>query len=93
MFLCSSYKLMLYNIIEKLKTNVTGDDNINAIQGGVAEGVGGQLNSKGLLGGVGDASSKEGVNRVERGDTGPAGKIAAEGKSLVGSLIGGENRG
>lgn len=43
--------------------------------------MGGQLSSKGLLGGVGDASSKEGVNRAERGDTGPAGK--------VGGLLGG----
>ena len=35
------------------------------------EGVGGQLDSKGLLGSVGDTTSKEGVNRAERGDTGP----------------------
>ncbi|MCJ1454077.1 hypothetical protein MMC28_004427 [Mycoblastus sanguinarius] len=60
-----------YTAKENLKTDVTGDKNINAIQGGVAEGVGGQLSSKGLLGGVGDLSSKEGVNRAERGDTGP----------------------
>lgn len=33
--------------------------------------MGGQLGSKGLLGGVTDQASKEGVNRAERGDTGP----------------------
>ena len=53
---------------------MTGDKNINAIQGGVAEGVGGTLSSGGILGGVGDLSSKEGVNRAERGDTGPLDK-------------------
>lgn len=33
--------------------------------------MGGQLSSGGLLGGVGDMSSKEGVNRVERGEMDP----------------------
>ena len=53
-----------------MSTDVTGDKNINAIQGGVAEGVGGTLSSGGVLGGVGDMTSKEGVNRAERGDPG-----------------------
>lgn len=43
---------------------------MQAIQGGIAEGVGGQLSSGGLLGGVGDMTSKEGMNRAERGDPG-----------------------
>lgn len=55
---------------DKLSTDITGEKNINAIQGGVAEGVGGTLSSGGILGGVGDLSSKEGVNRAERGDPG-----------------------
>ncbi len=55
---------------DKLSTDLTGDKNVNAIQGGVAEGVGGTLSSGGILGGVGDMTSKEGVNRAERGDTG-----------------------
>lgn len=38
------------------------------MQGGIAEGVSGTLSSGGILGGVGDATSKEGVNRAERGD-------------------------
>ena len=57
---------------------MTGDKNINAIQGGIAEGVGGTLSSGGILGGVGDMSSKEGVNRAERGDTGPLDPKAME---------------
>ncbi|KAK3167660.1 hypothetical protein OEA41_010787 [Lepraria neglecta] len=60
-----------YTVKDKMSTDVTGDKNVNAIQGGVAEGVGGTLSSGGILGGVGDMSSKEGVNRAERGDTGP----------------------
>jgi len=54
-----------------MSTDITGDKNINAIQGGLAEGVGGTLSSGGVLGGVGDFTSKEGMNRAERGDTGP----------------------
>ncbi|KAG8528750.1 uncharacterized protein KY384_006437 [Bacidia gigantensis] len=57
-----------YTAKDKLSTDVTGDKNINAIQGGVAEGVGGTLSSGGILGSVGDASSKEGVTRVEKGN-------------------------
>ncbi|CAD6579820.1 MAG: hypothetical protein ASARMPREDX12_009375 [Alectoria sarmentosa] len=59
-----------YTAKEKLNTDLTGDKNVQAIQGGIAEGVGGQLSSGGLLGGVGDMTSKEGVNRAERGDPG-----------------------
>ncbi|KAF6239469.1 hypothetical protein HO173_002013 [Letharia columbiana] len=59
-----------YTAKEKLNTDVTGDKNVQAIQGGIAEGVGGQFSSGGLLGGVGDMTSKEGVNRAERGDPG-----------------------
>lgn len=84
---------------EQLKsTKITGDKNIGAIQDGVAEGVGGQFSSGGLLGGVGDATSKEGVNRAERGDTGPVDKddlgAKAEGgkgwgQTLSGGLVSG----
>ncbi|CAF9919605.1 hypothetical protein IMSHALPRED_004669 [Imshaugia aleurites] len=59
-----------YTAKEKLNTDLTGDKNVQAIQGGIAEGVGGQLSSGGLLGGVGDMTSKEGMNRAERGDPG-----------------------
>ncbi|KAK0507238.1 hypothetical protein JMJ35_010276 [Cladonia borealis] len=60
-----------YTVKDKMSTDVTGDKNINAIQGGVAEGVGGTLSSGGVLGGVGDMTSKEGINRAERGDLDP----------------------
>ena len=57
---------------DTLKQNpLTDDKNVAAIQGGVAEGVGGQFSSGGLLGGVGDMSSKEGMNRFERGEMDP----------------------
>ncbi|MCJ1336701.1 hypothetical protein MMC09_001979 [Bachmanniomyces sp. S44760] len=68
-----------YTAKEQLKgANITGDKNIGAVTDGVAEGVGGQFSSGGLLGGVGDASSKEGFNRAERGDTGPLGDLQKE---------------
>lgn len=40
--------------------------------------MGGQFGSGGLLGGVGELASKEGVNRAERGDTGPLDKQKVE---------------
>lgn len=52
----------------------------------MAEGVGGQFGKGGLLGGVGETTSKEGVNRVERGDTGPA---KGWGETLTGGVFGG----
>ena len=68
-----------YTAKEKLKTRVVPDENLGKVQDGVAEGVGGQFASGGLLGGVGDAASKEGVNRAERGETGLDEKEQAEG--------------
>ena len=54
----------------------------------MAEGLGGQLSSGGLLGAVGDASSREGVNRAERGDKGPL-----DGEAVKGTAGGGGNSG
>ena len=57
--------------------------------------MGGQLGSGGLLGGVGELASKEGVNRAERGDTGPIDKKQLEkqqkgwGETLTGGMLGG----
>ncbi|MCJ1434245.1 hypothetical protein MMC27_003612 [Xylographa pallens] len=86
-----------YTIKEDMKsTKITGDKNIDAVQDGLAEGVGGQFSSGGLLGGVGDMSSKEGVNRAERGDTGPVDKAKLEkqqkgwGETLSGGYLGGK---
>ncbi|MCJ1332842.1 hypothetical protein MMC10_009536 [Thelotrema lepadinum] len=91
-----------YSTKETLKTDVTGDKNLNAVQGGLAEGVGGQFSKGGLLGGVGEATSKEGFNRAERGDTGPVDRSKAEeggqgvtgqakdwGNTLTGGVMGG----
>lgn len=57
----------------------------------MAEGVGGQFSKGGLLGGVGEISSKEGVNRAERGDTGLISQQGAKewGETLTGGVLGG----
>lgn len=81
--------------IDKLSTHVTGDKNVNAVQDGVAEGVGGQFAKGGLLAPVGEGISKEAVNRAESGDTGPLDKEKAEKgqkgwtESLSGGMLGG----
>lgn len=49
------------------KTKVTGIDQVDNLQDGVNNLVGGQLGKGGLAQPVGDAFSKEGVNRMERG--------------------------
>ena len=78
------------------KVNITGNEGIGKVTDGLAEGVGGQLDSNGLLGGVGDATSKEGFNRAERGDTGPIDKAKLEkeqkgwGETLSGGYLGGK---
>ncbi|KAI9818779.1 MAG: hypothetical protein M1827_007599 [Pycnora praestabilis] len=59
-----------YTTKEQLrKTEITGDENVNKIQEGVIEGVGGQLGTGGLGQSIGQATSKEGINRAERGHT------------------------
>lgn len=79
---------------------MTGDKNVGAVTDGIAEGVGGQFGSGGLLRGVGELSSKEGFNRAERGDLGPLeakkleeqkgkGKSWGESVPVVGGLLGG----
>ena len=80
------YPAILANVLptDKLSTDITGDKNINAVQSGVAEGVGGTLSSGGILGGVGDATSKEGVNRAERGDLDPTKQAELEKKKQQG---------
>ena len=64
---------------DKMKTRVVGDENVNKVQDGVADGVGGQFGKGGLLNPVGEGLSQEGMNRAERGDTGPVDKSQAEG--------------
>ncbi|KAI9652030.1 MAG: hypothetical protein M1831_007271 [Alyxoria varia] len=64
-----------YAAKDQLKQAKTGDKNVDAIQDGVAEGVGGQLGKGGLLKPVGDLASKEGVNRAERGGKDEKGSV------------------
>ncbi|CAI6333076.1 unnamed protein product [Periconia digitata] len=49
------------------KTKVTGVDQVDNLQDGVNNLVGGQVGKGGLAQPVGDAFSKEGINRAERG--------------------------
>ncbi|KAL8831914.1 MAG: hypothetical protein Q9191_000593 [Dirinaria sp. TL-2023a] len=49
------------------KTKVTGVSQVDNLQDGVNNLVGGQVGKEGLLAPVGDAVSKEGINRAERG--------------------------
>ncbi|KAF2656182.1 hypothetical protein K491DRAFT_692204 [Lophiostoma macrostomum CBS 122681] len=49
------------------KTKVTGIDQVDNLQDGVNNLVGGQVGKGGLAQPVGDAFSKEGINRAERG--------------------------
>ncbi len=54
-------------ILDKLgQTKITGDKNVDAIQDGVNEGVGGQFGKGGVLEGVGNLTSKEVFTRSER---------------------------
>jgi len=80
------------------KTKVTGIDQVDKVQDGVNDLVGGQIGKGGLLQPVGDMASKEGVNRAERGGKddkgnwapGPASKIAnpvAENAKKGGSAV------
>jgi hypothetical protein len=56
------------NLPEQLdKTKVTGIDQVDNLQDGVNNLVGGQVGKGGLAQPVGDAFSKEGINRAERG--------------------------
>lgn len=54
-------------LVDKLgQTKITGDKNVDAVQDGVNEGVGGQLGKGGILEGVGNLTSKEVLTRSER---------------------------
>ena len=69
---CTSSNLDVNLSPEQLrKTEITGNKQVDAIQDGLAEGVGGQFGKGGLLGVVGEGVSDQGVTRAERGDTGP----------------------
>ena len=56
------------------KTKITGDKNVDAVQEGVNSGVTGQFAKGGVLEGVGNLTSKEGMTRAERGGKNESGK-------------------
>ena len=63
-------------VLDKLKgTKITGDENVDAAQDDVAEGVGGQFGKGGLGESVGNLTSKEAFTRSERGGKGDKGSI------------------
>ncbi|KAK5122212.1 hypothetical protein LTR85_004122 [Meristemomyces frigidus] len=67
------------------KSKITGVEQVDTLQDGVNNLVGGQVGKGGILQPVGDAFSKEGINRAERGgkdDSGSYGNAAAD--SVVG---------
>lgn len=72
---------MLTNTTDTLsKTKVTGIDQVDHLQDGVNDLVGGQVGKGGLLQPIGDMAGKEGINRMERGgkdDKGTYGGMAA----------------
>jgi len=84
-----------YTTKETLKTDVTGDKNVNSIQNGIAEGVGGQFSKGGALNSVGEAVSSEGFNRYEHAapEADKQGKgwtdSARDGASSVGGAVSG----
>lgn len=64
----SSPKLLADSLVEQLdKTKVTGVEPVDNLQDGVNGLVGGQVGKGGLAQPIGDAVSKEGINRAERG--------------------------
>ncbi|KAK3723556.1 hypothetical protein LTR37_001808 [Vermiconidia calcicola] len=72
------------------KTKVTGIDQVDTAQDSVNNTVGGQVGQGGLLQPVGDAVSKEGVNRAERGgkdDSGSYGGAVGGAASSAGSSV------
>lgn len=58
------------------QTKVTGSDKVDQIQDDTNNLVGNQLGDKGLLAPVGNLTSKEGVNRTERGGKDESGSYA-----------------
>lgn len=61
---------------DKIKqTKITGNDNVDKLQDGVADLVGGQVGKNGIGAPAGDLVSKQGINRTERQGKGESGGI------------------
>jgi hypothetical protein len=71
----SNRVLLTFHLIENLdKTKVTGVSQVDNLQDGVNGLVGGQIGKGGIAQPLGDAVSKEGINRAERGGKDDKGK-------------------
>ena len=71
------------------KSKVTGIEQVDTLQDGVNSAVGQQVGKGGILQPVGDAVSKEGVNRAERGGKDDSGNYTgATGDSAGGGITG-----
>lgn len=74
--------LILYCSDTLDKTKVTGISQVDNLQDGVNNLVGGQVGKDGLLAPVGNMASKEGVNRMERGGKDESGTYGGRESSL-----------
>jgi hypothetical protein len=70
------------------KTKVTGKDQVDKLQDSINNTVAGQFGKDGMLQPVGDAFSKEGVNRAERGGKNEKGSYGAPASSITDPVIG-----
>lgn len=70
------------------KSKVTGVEQVDTLQDGVHGLVAGQVGQGGLLQPVGDAVSKEGMNRVERGGKDDAGSYGGPASSVTDPVVG-----
>lgn len=71
------------------KSKVTGIEQVDTLQDGVHGLVAGQVGQGGLLQPVGDAISKEGINRAERGGKDDGGSYGGPAATVTDPVVGG----
>jgi hypothetical protein len=71
------------------KTKVTGNAQVDKLQESINDTVSGQFGKGGMLQPVGDALSKEGVNRAERGGKDEKGSYGGPASSITAPVIAG----
>lgn len=74
------------------KTKVTGVDQVDNLQDGVNNLVGGQVGQGGLAQPLGDYASKEGVNRAERGGKDDKGSYDGPAGGMTDSVASGASK-
>lgn len=75
------------------KTKVTGVEQVDNLQDGVNDLAAGQVGKGGLLQPVGDAVSKEGVNRAERGGKDDSGSYGGPAGGVTDGVVDGAKAG